>query len=99
LRKNQRETLARWKKLTGSIQRVCRVMNISRNSFYDKTRSQSPLRRKMEAELFFRIGAICMEFPGFGYRKVTKQLQRDGWRTNHKRGTALDEREGPFMSD
>lgn len=24
-------------------------------------------------------------FPGYGYRRVTKQLQRDGWEANHKR--------------
>ena len=27
----------------------------------------------------------CSPFPGYGYRRVTKQLQRDGWTINHKR--------------
>jgi len=60
-------------------------MNISRSSFYYKTRSQSPERMKMEADLLDRMEAICMEFPRYGYRRVTKQLQREGWRINHKR--------------
>lgn len=60
-------------------------MNISRSSFYYKPRSQSSERMKMEADLLDRMEAICMEFPGYGYRRVTKQLQREGWRINHKR--------------
>jgi transposase InsO family protein len=26
-----------------------------------------------------------LEFPGYGYRRVTKALQREGWEVNHKR--------------
>jgi len=32
-----------------------------------------------------RIEAIVLEFPGYGYRRVTKQLEREGWLVNHKR--------------
>lgn len=32
-----------------------------------------------------RIEAIVLEFPGYGYRRVTKQLQREAWPINHKR--------------
>ena len=31
------------------------------------------------------IEEIVLAFPGYGYRRVTKQLQRDGWTVNHKR--------------
>jgi transposase InsO family protein len=31
------------------------------------------------------IEAIVLENPGYGYRRVSVQLQRDGWRVNHKR--------------
>ena len=31
------------------------------------------------------IERICLEFPGYGYRRVTAQLHRDGWTVNHKR--------------
>ena len=30
------------------------------------------------ADITDRIEAICLEFPGYGYRRVTKQLQHDG---------------------
>jgi transposase InsO family protein len=29
--------------------------------------------------------SICLEFPRYGYRRVTRQLQREGWRVNHKK--------------
>ncbi len=31
------------------------------------------------------IETIVLSFPGYGYRRVTKQLQREGWTVNHKR--------------
>ena len=31
------------------------------------------------------IEQLILTFPGYGYRRVTKQLQRDGWSVNHKR--------------
>jgi putative transposase len=38
-----------------------------------------------EARLVARIGAICAEFPRYGYRRVTAQLKAEGERVNHKR--------------
>jgi len=40
---------------------------------------------KAEADLLDRIEAICLEFSRYGYRRVTHQLKREGWRINHKR--------------
>jgi putative transposase len=31
------------------------------------------------------IERIVLEFPGYGYRRVTKELQRRRWVVNHKR--------------
>jgi putative transposase len=31
------------------------------------------------------IERLVLAFPGYGYRRVTKALQRDGWDVNHKR--------------
>ena len=31
------------------------------------------------------IERIILEFPGYGYRRVTHALQREGWAVNHKR--------------
>ena len=32
-----------------------------------------------------RMEDICLEFPRYGYRRVTKQLKREGWTINHKK--------------
>ena len=40
---------------------------------------------KTEADLVDRIETICLEFSRYGYRRVTAQLQRDGWCINHKK--------------
>ena len=60
-------------------------MNLARSSFYHKSRARSPEQMKMEADLRGRIEAICLEFPRYGYRRVTHQLKHEGWQVNHKK--------------
>jgi len=60
-------------------------MNLARSSFYYKPKTKSPDRMEAEADLVDRIEAICLEFPRYGCRRVTKQLQREGWVVNHKK--------------
>ncbi len=40
---------------------------------------------KSEADPIDRIEAICLEFPRYGYRRVTAQLKRDRLIVNHKK--------------
>lgn len=60
-------------------------MNLARSSFYYKSRAKSPERMKMEADLRDRIETICLEFPRYGYRRVTHQLRHEEWTVNHKK--------------
>jgi len=60
-------------------------MNLARSSFYYKPQAKSPDRMKAEADLMDRIEAVCLEFLRYGYRRVTKQLQREGGTVNHKK--------------
>ncbi len=66
-----------------SIQRLCRLLGVSRSWFYD--RRIQPVDSPDAVALRDAIEAITLDFPGYGYRRVTKQLQRDGWLVNHKR--------------
>ena len=59
-------------------------MGISRSSFYYKPKA-GPKLKKTDADLLDRIETICLEFPRYGYRRVTWQLKREEWRVNHKR--------------
>jgi len=55
-------------------------MNLPRRCFYRKEKEEAP-----DKILESRIGDICLEFSGYGYRRVTKQLHREGLRVNHKK--------------
>ncbi len=66
-----------------SIQRLCALLGVSRSWFYTRA-AQPPIDLDAHA-LRDAIEMITLAFPGYGYRRVTKQLQRDGWAVNHKR--------------
>jgi len=76
----QREFVAENRTLIQSIQRGCELMNLSWKSFYLQKKEKSP-----DKALEGRIADICLEFSGYGYRRVTWQLDREGWRVNHKK--------------
>jgi len=60
-------------------------MKLARSSFYYKPRAKSPESMKVEVDLRDRIEAICLEFPRYGYRRVTQQLRREERQVNHKK--------------
>ena len=57
-------------------------MNIARSTFYYQPKATS---RENDTDIIDRIEAICLEFPGYGYRRVTRQLQREERVINHKK--------------
>jgi transposase InsO family protein len=61
------------------------MMKLSRSSFYHKPGGKSPEKMQKEADLRDRIEAICLEYPRYGYRRVTEQLKREGRWVNHKK--------------
>lgn len=60
-------------------------MKLARSSFYYKPPSETAEHLQTQANLRDKIEALCLEFPGYGYRRVTKQLQHDHLRVNHKK--------------
>ncbi len=70
------------------------MINIARSTFYYRRKAPSP---ETDADLTDRIEAICLEFPGYGYRRVTKQLQRGGKVINHKKVLRADAGERPAL--
>jgi putative transposase len=55
-------------------------MNLPRRSYY-----YEPMQKHADEALIGRIGDLCLEFPRYGYRRVTKQLHREGLIVNHKK--------------
>jgi putative transposase len=68
---------------TLSIRRLCDLAGVSRSWYYAHPSSDEIARR--DTTLRDAIERIGLDFPGYGYRRVTKALQRDGWSVNHKR--------------
>jgi len=60
-------------------------MKLARSSFYHKPKEKSPDEMRKEVDLKDKIEAICLEFPRYGYRRVTAALRRAGLRVNHKK--------------
>jgi len=58
---------------------VCELLGCSRSSYYYQP------NRKDETEVKSAIEKVAAEWPTYGYRRVTKQLQRKGWDLNKKR--------------
>jgi putative transposase len=63
-----------------SERRVCRVIGQPRSS-----QRQEPRVRDDEERLRNEIIDIVKDFGRYGYRRVTDQLHKKGWRVNHKR--------------
>lgn len=66
-----------------SIRRLCAAVSASRSWWY--ARPSAEARGERDTALRDAIEQIVLAFPGYGYRRVTKTLQRDGWAINHKR--------------
>jgi putative transposase len=65
------------------IERLCDLMGVSRSWYYERPPATEKARK--DVELRDAIERIVLEFPGYGYRRVTAALRREGWSVNHKR--------------
>lgn len=66
-----------------SIRRLCELFGVGRTWYYTHSSPEEIASR--DVVLRDAIERIILEFPGYGYRRVTKALQRAGWTVNHKR--------------
>jgi len=66
-----------------SINRACKLFDISRDAYYHWLKTKDKV--KVDADLKDKIEEIILEFAGYGYRRVTKELERRGYIINHKK--------------
>jgi putative transposase len=66
-----------------STRRVCALLGLSRSWWYECAPSREPSDEA--TALRATIEQIVLDFPGYGYRRVTHELHRQGWVVNHKR--------------
>jgi transposase InsO family protein len=69
------------------VERACALLGLDRSGYYRarEDRQAHQAHDVDETALRDAIENIVAEFAGYGYRRVTAQLARDGWTVNHKR--------------
>jgi putative transposase len=68
-----------------STRRLCELLEVNRAWYYAKRQLADADREAEQIALRDAIEDIILAFPGYGYRRVTRALQRAGWQVNHKR--------------
>ncbi len=66
-----------------SLKELCELLSVSRSWYYERPTPEEKAHRGVE--LTDAIERIVLEFPGYGYRRVSAELRRRGWVVNHKR--------------
>lgn len=66
-----------------SLLGLCELFGVNRSWFYQA--QQAAAADDGDVSLRAAIEQLALEFPRYGYRRVTAALQRDGWLVNHKR--------------
>jgi transposase InsO family protein len=61
------------------ITQICEILDCARSTYYHRSTVA------LEQALRQAIATVTGEWPRYGYRRITKQLQRQGWSINHKR--------------
>jgi putative transposase len=69
-------------KLKLSVNRQCRLLKVSKSSLYYEP--IKPFSKNTDIQMLDAINNIYEEFPSYGYRRITKQLQRDGYNIGKK---------------
>jgi putative transposase len=69
------------------------MMELPRSTYYYQPRSRQE-KLKQDADLRDRIEQIVLEFSGYGYRRVTKELHRRSYPVNHKHVLRIMRQEG-----
>ena len=73
------------------VRQLCALLGASRSWYYGRP----PALAQAERDVALRdaIERLVLDFPGYGYRRVTKALEREGWTVNHKRVLRVMRRE------
>jgi len=65
------------------VRSLCAAVALSRASYYRGRQGRDP--EPETVALRDHMQKIALEFPAYGYRRITAELQRRGWICNHKR--------------
>lgn len=74
-----------------SIVQLCELLDVNRSWYY--ACPTEPCEQAKDLDLRDAMEQIILDFPGYGYRRVTAALRRAGWQVNHKRVQRLMQQE------
>ena len=77
-----------------SIEHLCELLEVSRSWYYERADQANP--DPEDIALRDEIERIILDFSGYGYRRVTRDLVRRGWHVNHKRVLRIMREEALF---
>ena len=69
-------------KLKISLNKQCELLKVNKSSLYYQPKK--PFSTSKEITFLDAINNIYSNFPSYGYRRITKQLQRDGYNAGKK---------------
>lgn len=72
-----------------SLDRACSALEVSRCGYVKWLKRKPPVSNLLEMNIRNEMQNIAVEFPRYGYRRMTKELQRRGFEINHKRALKL----------
>jgi len=68
-----------------SLRQLCPLLGLSRSGVHAARRRRAGEQTATAMALRNAIEEIVLDYPGYGYRRVTHELRRRGWAVNHKR--------------
>ncbi len=68
------------------LERLCRMAGVSRSGFYRWRQVQLDVASAADTmDLRDEMQRVALEWPCYGWRRITAELRRRGWTVNHKR--------------
>lgn len=67
-----------------ALTNLCRVLGVSRNGYYTHKKNYMT-KVKNDDIILNKIGSIIIDYPRYGYRRITKELKGKGFKVNRKR--------------
>ena len=66
-----------------SVWSACQALSVSRSTYYRYVHGDQ--RPDPDVELLDQIQKLALEWAAYGYRRITAELRRQGYKVNHKR--------------